>query len=142
LQRILFTMSPNPRIPTFPVQEREPLQEKPNPLPRIIGGAGCVLALCVVAYFLFRTPAFDAGLMQSNPGLAMTRMAHALDPRAEIVSTDDRARTITVRQRPAGTTVVYRFDPDTKSLVLAVSEMPSWVPVYPGSSPLGSYSAQ
>ena len=93
--------------------------------------------------------------MQKNPGLAMTKMVTALNPNFEVDSTNDGAGTVTVREKSTGKTVTYKFDPDKQSLVIigddgaqvkigasAANKMPDWAPVYPGSSPEGTYSVQ
>lgn len=61
---------------------------------------------------------FDSDLMKKNPGLASAKMAVALNPDAEIVSSDDSAGTITVRDKKTGKVVTMKFDPQKKAMVI------------------------
>jgi hypothetical protein len=108
----------------------------------------------------------------------MAKMVAAVNPDAEVVSTNDRSGTITVREKSTGKTMTMRFDPDKKTMVIvgddgkeatvkisgegnngsveinggdtslkfggaaAGAALPSWLPVYPGSSPQGAMSTQ
>jgi predicted peroxiredoxin len=107
-------------------------------------------------------------------GLATAKMAVTMSPDTEIVSSDDNAGTIVVRDKKTGKVVTMKFDPQKKAMVItdengkttsltttgegenAGMEMksaegtvkigsgsdkaPDWVPVYPGSSPQGTFS--
>jgi|SRR5579862_3685573 len=151
----------------------------------VIGVVGVVCVVTVTCglggYLLYqkvKSAGFDPELMKNNPGLAITKMAAALHPDMEVVSTNDRAGTITMKDRSTGKAMTFKFDPDTKSLVMtgddgkqvkmtvsgdgkttgaldlqstdgtlhlgtaAGNKTPAWVPVYPGSSPQGTFSAQ
>jgi hypothetical protein len=142
------------------------------------------MATCSIgAYMAYRTAkhvitsaGFDSDLMQKNPGLAMAKMATAMNPDWETVSTSDRNGTITVREKSTGKTISLKFDPDSKKMVVigddgkqatvslsgeganagvavtsadgsvkfgtaASNTLPSWVPVYPGSTPQGTMSS-
>ena len=80
-----------------------------------------IAAVSVGAYFLVKkvqNAGFDTTLMKENPGLAMAKMAAALNPDLETVSSNDSAGTITMREKSTGKTVTMRFDPDKKSLVV------------------------
>ena len=142
----------------------QPAAKKTSPLVWILAGIGIIVVLATItcgvgAFFIGRAvknAGFDSDLMKKNPGLAMTKMVTALNPNFDVVSTNDRAGTVTVREKSTGKTVTYKFDPDKKSLVIigsdgaemkigsgaAATPMPAWAPVYPGSSPQGSYSVQ
>jgi hypothetical protein len=61
---------------------------------------------------------FDSDLMKKNPGLAGAKMAVALNPDAEIVSSDDNAGTIVVRDKKTGKVVTMKFDPRKKAMVI------------------------
>jgi len=50
--------------------------------------------------------------------LAMAKIAAAMNPDLETVSTDDSAGTIVMREKSTGKSVTMRFDPDKKSLVV------------------------
>lgn len=142
----------------------QPAAKKTSPLVWILAGIGIIVVLATItcgvgAFFIGRAvknAGFDSGLMKKNPGLAMTKMVTAMNPDLTVVSTNDSAGTVTVREKSTGKTVTYKFDPDKKSLVIigsdgaemkigsgaAATPMPAWAPVYPGSSPEGSYSVQ
>jgi hypothetical protein len=155
--------TPMPPDPSYGAPA-QPAAKKTSPIVWILGILGGLLVLgmvtCGVAsYFLVKTvqhAGFDPDLMKKNPGLAMTKMVTAMNPDFEVVSNNDRTGTVTVREKSTGKTVNYKFDPDSKSMVIigdngeqvkigasaTGSSMPSWVPVYPGSSVEGQYSAQ
>ncbi len=61
---------------------------------------------------------FDSDLMKKNPGLATAKMAVMLNPDAEIVSSDDNAGTIVVRDKKTGKIVIMKFDPQKKVMVI------------------------
>jgi hypothetical protein len=154
-----------PNVPlNFDPQTGAPITaKKTSPLVWILAGVGGFIVLCMIgcgvigyiAMHKLKDAGFDSELMQKNPGLAMTKMVTAFNPNVEVVSTNDRAGTVTVRDKTTGKTITYKFDPDKKSLVItgddgaqvnigggAGNKMPSWAPVYPGSSPEGNYSVQ
>jgi hypothetical protein len=99
---------------------------KASPLKWVLLGVGfllfCIMAFFAVGtYFVYRTvrnAGFDPELMRRNPGLALSRMAIAKDPDAEVVATDERAGTVTIRERGTGKTMTLKFDPDKKRLVV------------------------
>ena len=138
------------------------------------------VAFSVGSYLLYRTvknAGFDPDLMRKNPGLAVTKMVTTLHPDMQVVSSDDSAGTVTVREKSTGKLLTFRFDPDKKTLVIvgddgkqvkfsasgddktgsvqvdtgdgtvkfgagAGNSTPAWAPVYPGTTPQGSFSAQ
>jgi hypothetical protein len=141
----------------------QPAAKKTSPLVWILAGIGIIVVLAMItcgvgAFFISRglkNAGFDSDLMKKNPGLAMTKMVTALNPNVEVVSTNDSAGTVTVREKSTGKTTTYKYDADKKSLVItgdngeevkigasANNKLPDWVPVYPGSSPEGGYSVQ
>jgi hypothetical protein len=61
---------------------------------------------------------FDSDLMKKNPALATAKMAVAMNPDAEIVSSDDNTGTISVRDKKTGKVVTMKFDPQKKSMVI------------------------
>jgi hypothetical protein len=88
-----------------------------------VGGLVLMVVLAVAAgsFFIYRTvknAGFDADLMRNNPGLAMAKMVTALNPDTEVVSTNDRAGTVVVREKSTGKVVTMKFDPDKKSMVI------------------------
>lgn len=157
--------------------------KKTSPLVWILGGVavllfGGMLTCGVVGFLAVRAvkhAGFDPELMQRNPGLAMAKMAAAMHPDLETVSTNEREGTITMREKSTGKLTTFRFDPDKKTMVVvddqgkqvtigvtgdgrdgavtvqsadgnlrigAGGKLLAWVPVYPGASPEGNYSAQ
>lgn len=61
---------------------------------------------------------FDSDLMKKNPGLATAKMAVAMNPDVEVVSSDDNAGTIAVRDKKTGKVVTMKFDPQKKAMVI------------------------
>ncbi|MGH9642856.1 MAG: hypothetical protein ACRD3Q_10540 [Terriglobales bacterium] len=61
---------------------------------------------------------FDSELMKKNPGLATAKMAVAMNPDVEVVSSDDRAGSIKVRDKKTGKVTTMKFDPEKKSMVI------------------------
>jgi hypothetical protein len=163
-----------------------PGPKKSNALVWILVSLG-ILAILVFAafsvgsYLLYRTvknAGFDPDLMRKNPGLAVTKMVTALHPDMQVVSSDDSAGTVTVREKSTGKVITFRFDPDKKTLVMvgddgkevkvsasgdaqngtvqvengdatvrfgsggAGNSVPAWAPVYPGTTPQGTFSAK
>jgi hypothetical protein len=92
----------------------------------ILVAVGIVIVLGIGAvslgtYFVYRSvkrAGFDTTLMKNNPGLAMAKMAAALNPDLEEVSSDDNAGTIVMREKSTGKTMTMRFDTEKKSLVM------------------------
>ncbi len=92
----------------------------------ILVAAGVVILLGLVAvgvggYFLVKkvqNAGFDPALMQKNPGLALAKMAAAMNPDAEVISTNDSTGTITIKDKSSGKVVTLKFDAEKKSLVV------------------------
>ena len=100
---------------------------------------------------------FSADLLRRNPAAAVARMALIGNKDVEIVSEDDKAGNITVRDRHTGKTVTMAFDQvkngirfsgedeNGKTAVVefgaGTGKLPSWIPSYPGSDPKASFSA-
>jgi hypothetical protein len=109
----------------MPQQAQPP--KKSNVLMWVLIGVGglflmVVLAIGAGSFFLYRTvknAGFDADLMSRNPGLAMAKMVTALNPDTEVVSTNDRAGTVVVREKSTGKIMTMKFDPDKKTMVIA-----------------------
>jgi len=127
----------------------------------IVGGLVVVGILFAVGVTFFvvhkvRQAGFDPELMRRNPGLAVSKMIATTNPDVDVVSTNDNAGTITVRDKKTGKTVTMTFDDakngqfkmnaqsedGTASMQFGggVGELPSWVPHYPGSTPKGTFS--
>lgn len=126
-----------------------------------------------MAMHAIKNAGFDPDLMRRNPGIAMVKMATALNRDLELVSSNERTGTVTMRDKRTGKTVTYKFDQDTKTLQIVgdngetvtmsggdkgamtvqsaegtvkygaqSGSAPSWVPVYPGTTPQVTMSAQ
>jgi hypothetical protein len=97
--------------------------------------------------------------MGNNPALAITKMIVEANPDAEVVSSDDAAGTITVKDRKTGKVVTMNFndiknkgnfsfsaDDDNGGKATmqfggdAKPQLPSWLPNYPGSDPKATFS--
>jgi hypothetical protein len=108
-----------PQVPVAPVK-------KTSPWVWIIGGFvvlmfGGMLTCGVVGFLAVRAvknAGFDPDLMKRNPGLAMAKMAAAVNPNMETVSTNERTGTITMRDKTSGKVVTFKFDTEKKSLVV------------------------
>lgn len=100
--------------------------KKVSPLVWILGGLavlmfGGMLTCGVIGFLAVRAvknAGFDPDLMQRNPGLAMAKMAAALHPDLQTVSTNERAGTITMREKSTGKMVTFKFDTEKKTLVM------------------------
>jgi hypothetical protein len=84
-------------------------------------------------------------LMEKNPELAAAKMGVAANPDIEVISSDDIAGTMVIRNTKTGQAVTLRFDPARKAMVVvgnqdaenasappAVLEDQPWLPTYPG----------
>lgn len=60
----------------------------------------------------------DADLIKKNPGYATAKMAVTMNPEVEIVSSDDNAGTIVVREKKTGKVTTMKFDAQKKSMVI------------------------
>jgi hypothetical protein len=97
-------------------------------------------------------------LAHRGPGYAIAKIIAAANPDAEVLSTNEGAGTITIRDRRTGKTVTMSFDDarhgrfrleaedeNGKHAALEVggsAKLPSWVPDYPGSHPQAVFSAR
>jgi len=117
----MSTMPPN--MPPQ-MQPQPPAPKKTSPLVWILGGVavlffGGMLTCGIVGYIAMRAvknAGFDPDLMKRNPGIAMVKMATALNSNLELVSSNDRTGTVTMRDKTTGKTITYRFDEATKTL--------------------------
>jgi hypothetical protein len=150
------------------IKERAVVVRKSSPLTVLLAFIGVLAILAVGAYgfFFYRTiagtGAYDADLMRRDPGLAMARMAVAMNPNLALVHYHEGTGMIAMKDRATGKVINFRLDEQSRQLVAApdataaaavASEsgapgsMPdsralSWVPVYPGSAPQGMFLSQ
>jgi hypothetical protein len=174
------TPSANPQL--SPVPPQSPPQKKSKVIFWVLGILGglilCfVLAIVGLGFFVahkVKEAGFDSELAKKNPGLASAKLMVAFNHDLEIVSSDDSAGTVTIRNKKDGKTLTYKFDTQKNSMVLTdengkestvkvngngttanlevnspegsvkigagADGPPSWVPVYPGSTPQNTMS--
>jgi hypothetical protein len=139
-----------------------PAKKGTSPIIWILGIVGglFILGILVVALAVTfvvhkaKQAGLDPELMRNNPGLAISKMAAMANPDIDVLSTNDRAGTITVRDRKTGKVDTLTFD-DVKNghFKMSVQEngkttsldfsgngaakLPSWVPGYPGATAKG-----
>jgi hypothetical protein len=97
-----------------------------------------------------RQAGVDTDLLKNNPGYAVAKMMLAANPDMEEVSHDERAGTITLRNRKSGKYTTMNFadikngrfkitadsdDGGTAGIEVGsgASKLPAWVPAYPGA---------
>jgi hypothetical protein len=122
-------MSYPPQLP-YPPPPPPPPQQKSNALKWILIALGGLFALFVLvigtgSFFVYqkvKSAGIDPELMRKNPGLAIARMAATFNPDSEVVSSDEAAGTVTVRDKNTGKTVTLKFDPEKRSMVVIDSE--------------------
>ncbi len=148
--------------------------KKSNVLLWVLGGIAVLIFLVIasvgiggyVIYSRVKSAGVDQELMKKNPALAMAKLATAMNPDVEVVSTDENAGEIVVREKSTGKEVRMRFDRERQTLVViddqgketkvkvdrgvevatqegrtsigAGTRPPAWVPAYPGSAPDGA----
>lgn len=100
-----------------------PVKKKTSPLVWVlIGVVGLFMfigiAVGVVTIFAVHKVKQFGSEMKSNPGLAMTKMMARMNPNAEVVSSNDAAGTVTVKDKSTGKVMTMKFDPDTKKMVM------------------------
>jgi hypothetical protein len=124
----------------------------------VLGGAGMVGTGLFIVHKA-RQAGIDPEMMRRNPGLAVSKLIAAANPNVDVVSTDDGAGTITVRDKRTGKVVTMSFDQvrsgkfsfsalgdDGKTARVEIGagagRLPSWVPAYPGAQTKGTFSVQ
>jgi hypothetical protein len=141
------------------------VQRKTSPLVQVLVIILGLIVLVVVAtvgtgmFFLHkaRQAGFDPEMMRQNPGLAITKMIASANPDVEVLSTDEGAGKITVRDKKTGKVVTMTFDEakqgkfsfsaqgdDGKTASLEIGagadKLPSWIPAYPGAKVEGTFA--
>jgi hypothetical protein len=157
--------SPAPVSAAQPAAGAVPVQRKTSPLVWVLV---IVLGLFVLGgivtvgtgmFFLHkvRQAGFDPQLMRQNPGLAISKMIANANPDVDVLSTDEGAGKITVRDKKTGKVVTMTFDDakngkfsfsaqgdDGKTASLEIGagadKLPSWVPAYPGAKVEGAFA--
>jgi hypothetical protein len=128
----------------------------------ILVGLFGIGALAVVGTGAFvihkaRQAGVDSELWRTNPGLAVGKMAEAFNRNLEVVRTNERDGTVTLRDRNTGKqfsinidsarrgSFSLRAEEDGKEATVEIGgdvKVPAWVPHYPGSHPEGGISAR
>jgi hypothetical protein len=116
----------------------------------VLGILGAVVGVSLLVHKA-KQAGLDPELLRNNPGLAISKLAAASNPDIQVLSTDDSAGTITVRDKKTGKVDTLTFDDvknghfkmsvkengQTTSLDFsgnAAAKLPSWVPAYPGAT--------
>ncbi len=121
-------MSSTPSSPQTP-GGAPPVPQKSSGVKILLWVVGIVVGLMLIAfascavlgfYAMHRVKqaGFDSDLMKKNPGLATAKMTVTMNPDTEIVSSDDNAGTIVVRDKKTGKVVTMKFDPQKKAMVI------------------------
>jgi hypothetical protein len=144
-----------------------PVARKTNPLVWVLvivlgifvlGFVGVVGTGFFVAHKIHQA-GIDTDSFRRNPAAAAARIAAMASNSVDIVSEDDNAGTLTVRDRRTGKTVTMSFDQakggkfslsaegdDGKVATMEFGgsngKLPSWVPAYPGSTPQMNITAR
>ncbi len=120
-------------------------------------GAAIIFAGGVLLVHKAQQAGIDSDLLRTNPGLAVSKLIAAANPNIEVVSTDDGAGTITVREKSTGKVITltfdearkgnFRFEAQDENGKRATMEfngqnakIPSDFPVYPGAKVEGNFS--
>jgi hypothetical protein len=84
-------------------------------------GALCIIGMMVVFSLVVhkaKQSGLDPNLMQKNPGLAVAKLAVTANPDVEMISSNDSAGTMVVRDKKTGQVLNLKFDPEKKSMVV------------------------
>jgi hypothetical protein len=130
-----------------------PVRRKTSPLVWVL-----IVVLGFFAIIVIGMIGTGVFLARRGAGYAIAKIIASANPNAEVVSTDDGAGTITIRDRHTGKTVTMSFDDakhgrfrleaeDDNGKRAAIelggsASLPSWVPAYPGSNPHAVFSAK
>ena len=120
----------SPMPPDMSQPGQPPVKKKTSVWVWILGGIVVfffvITCTCAVVGYMgmrmIKQAGFDSELMQKNPGLAMAKMVTAMNKDYETVSTNDRAGTITVREKSTGKVMTLKFDPQTKQMVVTTDD--------------------
>ncbi len=167
--------SPPPPPPQNPYGAAQPVGPKKTS-PWVWVGVGCLAILLLLAGFCaFVGYKAKQKLAEfgDNPEVAAVKLAVSLNPDVELVSSDDQAKTVTVRDKKTGKVVTLNFEDikngkfsmegsdgqkvnigdgqvqvtDEKGQTTTIaggvgtSNLPDWLPAYPGATATSSFSA-
>lgn len=124
------TPPPTPPTPTpqMPAAAAQPVvaAKKSNALLWVLGGCGTIIILCILVFvglFFFgmhkmKQAGIDPELMKKNPGLATAKMVVFANPDVEMVTSDDNAGTMVIRDKKTGKVTRLKFDAEKKTMVV------------------------
>src|ERR1700691_2749330 len=123
-----------------------------------LGFASCAAFGLYVAHKV-KQAGIDPELWRTNPSLAVGRILAATNPNVEVVRSDERAGTVTIRDKRTGKETTMTFDQarNGKFSITAdddrggtatmqfggaanTNDLPSWVPKYPGSEGTSTFA--
>ena len=84
-------------------------------------GVLCTIGIMVVFSLVVhkaKQSGLDPDLMQKNPALAVAKLAVTANPDVQMVSSNDSAGTMVVRDKKTGEVLNLKFDPEKKSMVV------------------------
>ena len=121
-------MSSTPSSPQTP-GDAPPAPQKSSGAKLLLWIVGIIVGLILISFgscavlgfyamHKMKQAGFNSDLMKKNPALASAKMAVTLNPDTEIVSSDDNAGTIVVRDKKTGKVVTMKFDPQKKAMVI------------------------
>jgi hypothetical protein len=92
----------------------------------IVGGFVGFSALCIIGIMVVfslvmhkaKQSGLDPNLMQKNPALAVAKLAVTANPDVEMISSNDSAGTMVVRDKKTGQVLNFKFDPEKKRMVV------------------------
>ena len=129
---------PTPPAPQPPMAAAPPAAPVPPVAPPkkskallwVLGGCGTIIVLCILIFvglFLFgmhkmKQAGIDPELMKKNPALATAKMVVFANPDVEMVTSDDDAGTMVVRDKKTGKTTKLKFDLEKKQMVITDEE--------------------
>ncbi len=123
----MCTTPPNPPTPGGTAPAPLPAPQQNSGVKILLWVLGIIVGLillsfgsCAVIGFYamhkVKQAGFDSELMKKNPGYAAAKMAVTMNPDTEIVSSDDSAGTIVVRDKKTGKVITMKFDPQKKAM--------------------------
>jgi len=164
--------------PPVPPQPQAPAKKGVHPLVWVAVGCGALLLIAVIVvmaggFFIFN----KAKKFAANPEVGAIQMMVAANPDLEIVTVDEGAKKVTIRNKKTGEVLTMDFseikegkfkiagkgdekfsiethgEGSTGNVQIttekgtttfgadASSDLPSWIPAYPGTQATGTYSA-
>lgn len=167
---------PPPVPPSAMPPPTPPPAKKTSPWIWVAVGCGGVLLITMLiflvgGYFVAKKVGKFAKEAEQNPAMAAAKMIAAVDPKIEVVDSDDRRGTITLRNKKTGEVVTLDVNDvkegrikfttdkgeaeirgDRGELTITTDKgsatfggggsYPNWLPGYPGAQPTGTFSSR